>query len=198
MASGQAIARASRAKAQVKASSNNTTDKWVGKKHKVEPGDLVRFHTPNAHMFGGMGTVIGYLDKNVVLLQTFGGLDSDYPPQVVQVRNQKANENYSGRDFQAHYQNYIQEVVFRTKGSKPKKKRPPVKFYEVTSETLPGVLAGTHEVPDGHKVVLLPEGRTPELTIEERVDLAVKQALSKIVTPTEEETHDESPAPAPH
>lgn len=155
MASG-AIARASRAKAQVKASKNNTTDKWIGKKHKVEPGDVVKFHTPNQHMFGGMGTVVGYLKKNVVLVRTFGGLDNDYPPQVIEVRNQQANDNYNGQDrFQAHYQNYIQKVAWRVKGPKPKKKRKPVQFYEVTPQVLPQVLSGEHEVPVGHKVVLV-------------------------------------------
>lgn len=155
MASGS-VARAARAKAQVRASKNNTTDKWVGKKHKVEPGDVVKFHTPNQHMFGGMGTVVGYLKKNIVLVRTFGGLDNDYPPQVIEVRNQQANENYNGQDrFQAHYQNYIQKVAWRIKGPKPKKKRKPVQFYEVTPQVLPQVLSGEHEVPVGHKVVLV-------------------------------------------
>lgn len=159
MASGQ-VARASRqrAKAQTRASKNNTTDKWIGKKHKVEPGDVVKFHTPNQHMFGGMGTVIGYLKKNVILVRTFGGLDNDYPPQVIEVRNQQANENYQGNDrFQAHYQNYVQKVAWRVKGPKPKKARKPVQFYEVTPQVLPAVLSGEHEVPAGHKVVLVDE-----------------------------------------
>jgi len=159
MASGS-IARASRAKAQVKASKSNTTDKWIGKKHVVEPGDVVKFHTPNQHMFGGMGTVIGYLSKNVVLVRTFGGLDNDYPAQVIEVRNQQANDNYNntGNDrFQAHYQNYIQKVAWRVKGPKPKKKRKPVQFYEVTPQVLPQILSGEHEVPSGHKVVLVDE-----------------------------------------
>lgn len=158
MASG-GIARAStRAKAQVKASKNNTSDKWIGKKHKVEPGDVVKFHTPNQHMFGGMGTVVGYLTKNVVLVRTFGGLDNDYPPQTIEVRNQQANDNYTntGKErFQAHYMNYIQKVAWRVKGPKPKKSRKPVKFYEVTPAVLPQVLSGEHEVPAGHKVVLV-------------------------------------------
>lgn len=156
MASG--IARASRAKAQVKASKGNTTDKWTGKKFKVEQGDVVKFHTPNAHMFGGMGTVLGYLSKNVVLVRTFGGLDNDYPPQVIQVRNQRPNDNYNGPDrFQPHYENYIEKVAWRVKGPKPKKARKPVQFYEVTPQVLPAVLSGEHEVPAGHKVVLVDE-----------------------------------------
>jgi hypothetical protein len=135
----------------------NTTDKWVGKKFTVERGDLVKFHTPNPHHFGGMGTVVGYLSKNVILVRTFGGLDSDYPPQIVEVRNQAANPNYNGPDFQAHYNNYIEKIVWRVAGKKPKKKRPAVKFYEVTPTVLPSVLSGEHEVPTGHKVVLVPE-----------------------------------------
>lgn len=160
MASG-GIARASqRAKAQVKATKNNSTDKWIGKKFTVEPGDIVKFHTPNQHMFGGMGTVIGYIGKNTVLVRTMGGLDSDYPSQVIEVRNQRANDNYQNAGggnnrFQAHYMNYLTGVAWRVKGPKPKKSRKPVKFYEVTPAVLPAVLSGEHLVPAGHKVVLV-------------------------------------------
>src|SRR3954462_5884888 len=98
MASGIARAAARPAKAQVKGGKQNTTDKWIGKKYKVEAGDIVAFHTPTPHMMGGMGTVVGYLDKNTVLLKTFGGVDSDYPPMYIGVRNQHANDNYSADD----------------------------------------------------------------------------------------------------
>lgn len=168
MASGS-IARAARAKAQVKASSNNTTDKWIGKKYVVEPGDIVKFHTPNQHMFGGMGTVVGYIGKNTLLVRTMGGLDNDYPPQIIEVRNQRPNDNYSstgrGDNFQGHYQNYLMGVTWRIKGPKAKKKRPPVKFYEVTPAVLPAVLSGEHTVPAGHKVVLVDEPAVVDLKV---------------------------------
>lgn len=156
MASGIARASSRRAKAQVKGSKNNTTDKWVGKKHKVEPGDVVTFKSPNNHMMGGIGTVIGYVTKNEVLIKTFGGMDDDYPPMYISVRNQAPNHSYAGDDFEAAYQHYITRVPYRV-SPKPPKKRKPVKFYEVTPKVLPAVLSGEHEVPDGHKVVLVPD-----------------------------------------
>lgn len=173
MASGQvAQAVSRRAKAQARASKNNTTDKWIGKKFTVEAGDIVQFHTASNHMTGGLGKVVGYLDKNTILIETFGGNDTDFPPMHISIRNQKANPNYQGRDFNAHYQNHITKVLHRV-NPKPKKKRKPVQFYEVTPQVLPAVLSGEHKVPAGHKVVLVDDRpavvdlhavQTPEVT----------------------------------
>lgn len=163
MASGQVARSAVRARKKAPSNNNNnTTDKWVGKKYKVEPGDIIKFHTPNPHMLGGIGTVVGYLDKNTILIKTFGGLDTDYPPMFVSIRNQAANENYNNNSnngrFQAHYQQYITGIAHRMTPKRPKKRKP-VQFHEVTHEDLPAVLTGEQTIPDGHKVVLVP---TPE------------------------------------
>lgn len=159
------IAAVTKARASQKMKGNPTSTKvkrWEKKVHRVSPGDVVYFHSGYNHATGSVGTVVGYLSKHEVLIKTFGGQDTDYPPMYVSVSNRKPNSNHthpqnnrSGAVLR-NYGMYITKVVHRI-SPKPSKKRTPIRFYEVDRTVLPEVLKGDHEVPDGHKVVLVDE-----------------------------------------
>lgn len=140
------------------AKSQGGTKKW-GKRFHLDKGDIVTFVTPANHIFGSVGEVLGYLDKNTVLVRTFGGSADEYPRAILALRSQKLDPNYQSMTEQYEY--FVQSVQYRV-NPKPKKKRPPVRFYRVTPEQLPGVLTGEHEVPHGHRVVLVDEEQRDE------------------------------------
>lgn len=160
MANQQAIRRRARAgNATATTTTGKKVKKWI-KTRPVSPGDVVYFHSNNTHQMGNVGTVIGYLTSHEVLVKTNGGHDTDYPPMYISVYDREPNPNHqhainhkSGGMLRS-YSNYITNVVYRA-NPKPKKRRAPVKFYQVDREVLPEVLSGEHEVPDGHKVVLV-------------------------------------------
>lgn len=170
MANARAVqASSARAKKQAQKNTPDTKSKWVGKAKVVEPGDIVSFKSGNPSMTGNVGIVQGYLDKETVLVKTFGGADRDYGPMHISVWTREPNrEQEIAGDNVGHnrwyYGFFIQEIVHQVNPKpKVKKVRKPVKFYEVTPKVLPAVLSGEHEVPAGHKVVLVDEPTVVDL-----------------------------------
>lgn len=141
--------------------SPNTSKKWKKKIHRVEPGDIVRFHTPNVHQFGSVATVVGYVSAHEVIVKTFGGNDRDYPAQYISVYDREPNRHYTDPANQQHghqlheYGMWIMEVVHRLNPQVVKKrKKTPVRFLRVHPESLPDVLSGEVPVERGVHVVL--------------------------------------------
>jgi len=149
---------------QAKQVQPNTSRKWKKKVHRVDPGDLIQFHTNNIHMLGNTGTVVGYITEHEVLIRTFGGSDSDYPPMYISVYDREPNQHHtttphheSGNSLYS-YSNYIQRVLHRLNPQPVKKrKRAPVRFLRVNPEALPDVLSGQVEVERGVHVVVDPD-----------------------------------------
>lgn len=139
----------------------NTTKKWKKKAHRVEQGDIVQIHTPNTHMFGSVGTVVGYVSAHEVIVKTFGGNDTDYPPMYISAYDRQPNEHYtdpSGRmhGHQLHnYGTWIMSVVHRINPQPTKKrKKTPVRFLRVHPESVPDLLSGEVPVDRGVHVVV--------------------------------------------
>jgi hypothetical protein len=140
---GVNVAR-TRAKAGSQAQpSPNTSKKWKKKIHRVEPGDIVRFHTPNVHQFGSVATVVGYVSAHEVIVKTFGGNDRDYPAQYISVYDREPNRHYTDPANQQHGPQVVK-----------KRKKTPVRFLRVHPESLPDVLSGEVPVERGVHVVL--------------------------------------------
>lgn len=149
----------------------NTTRKWKKKVHRVEPGDIVQFHSNNMHMTGSTGTVCGYLTNHEVLIQTFGGSDTDYPPMYISMYDREPNENHAGNgprhqsgNSLVSYACYITRVLYRMNPQPvKKKKKTPVRFLRVNPEVLPEVLSGEIPVDKGVHVVVDPDApQVPE------------------------------------
>jgi len=139
----------------------NTTKKWKKRAFRVDPGDVVHFHTNNIHMLGAVGTVVGYISEHEVLVRTFGGTDSDYQPMYISLYDRIPNEHYvdqTGKSIGSmlfHYGNYITKIVHQVNPQQRKaRKRTPVRFLRVHPEALPSVLSGEIEVERGVHVVV--------------------------------------------
>lgn len=139
----------------------NTSRKWKKKVHRVDPGDIIQFHTTMTHLFGSTGTVVGYVTEHEVLIRTFGGTDNDYPPMYISVYDRVPNEYHTtGRrqdtgESLSSYACYIQRVLHRLNPQPVKKrKRAPVRFLRVNPDALPDVLSGQVAVEKGVHVVV--------------------------------------------
>lgn len=120
-------------------------------------------------MFGNVGTVVGYVTAHEVLVRTFGGNDTDYPPMYISAFDREPNPNYTDPANKMHghqlhnYGTWISSVIHRInpQGQK-KRKRAPVRFLRVNPNAVPDLLTGELAVDRGVHVVLDDTATAPE------------------------------------
>lgn len=130
---------------------------WT-KRHKLGKGDIVRYFSGIQNYMGSIGTVVGYLDKNTVLVKNFGGNDTDVPAMYLGVDVRQWDQNaweQNPRGKNPYYRHFVIQVVTR-KNPRPKKER---KVHVIEShEDMVAALTGKVEVAGHHVVVALERG----------------------------------------
>lgn len=105
-----------------------TKKKQKDKRHRVNTGDIVYFHSPNPHCSGTIGEIIQVLDRKRVIAKAVAPGDEDFIGTEVVLHTAQPKGTLPSGSPTHFYRHYITRVAFRAKPKPPSpvKKKPKI------------------------------------------------------------------------